>query len=80
MSAVINELILDLKKKLGVTSIVITHDMKSAFEISNTMVMLYDGKVELAASAEEFKNTKNPYAKQFIEGSVKGPIQMAITK
>jgi phospholipid/cholesterol/gamma-HCH transport system ATP-binding protein len=80
MSAVINELILDLKKKLGVTSVVITHDMKSAFEISDTMVMLYGGKVELAAPVKTFKNTKNPYAKQFIEGSVKGPIQMTITK
>jgi phospholipid/cholesterol/gamma-HCH transport system ATP-binding protein len=79
MSAVINELILDLKKKLGVTSVVITHDMKSAFKISDNIVMLYDGIVELAAAVKEFKNTKNPYAKQFIEGSVAGPIQMAIT-
>ena len=79
MSEIINELILDLKRKLGVTSVVITHDMKSAFGISDTLVMLYDGKVELAAPAAEFKNTTNPYAKQFIEGSSKGPIQMAIT-
>jgi len=79
MSEIINELIVDLKKKIGVTSIVITHDMRSAFEISDTMVMLYDGKVELAAPVNEFKNTTNPYAKQFIEGSSQGPIQMAIT-
>lgn len=79
MSEIINELILDLKKKLGVTSVVITHDMKSAFEISDTLVMLYNGKVELAAPVKEFKKTKNPYAKQFIEGSSKGPIQMTIT-
>ncbi len=78
MSEIINELILDLKHKLDVTSVVITHDMKSAFEISDTMVMLYEGKVELAAAVEQFKRTKNPYAKQFIEGSSKGPIQMQI--
>ena len=79
MSEIINELILDLKKKLEVTSVVITHDMKSAFEISDTLVMLYDGKVELAAPVKDFKATDNPYARQFIEGSSKGPIQMAIT-
>ncbi|MDR0952932.1 MAG: ABC transporter ATP-binding protein [Elusimicrobiota bacterium] len=75
MSQIINELILDLKKKLGVTSIVITHDMRSAFEISDTLVMLYGGKVELAAKAADFKNTQNPYVKQFIEGSSIGPIR-----
>lgn len=78
MSEIISELIVDLKHKLGVTSVVITHDMKSAFEISDTMAMLYEGKVKLAASAEEFKKTDNPYVKQFIEGSSKGPIQMQI--
>ncbi|MBR4508927.1 MAG: ATP-binding cassette domain-containing protein [Elusimicrobiaceae bacterium] len=45
MSEIINELIIDLKNKLGVTSVVITHDMKSAFEISDNMAMLYEGKV-----------------------------------
>jgi phospholipid/cholesterol/gamma-HCH transport system ATP-binding protein len=79
MSEIINELILDLKKKLGVTSVVITHDMKSAFEISDTLVMLYGGRVELAAPVNEFKNTANPYAAQFIKGSSQGPVQVAIT-
>ena len=78
MSEIISELIVDLKHKLGVTSVVITHDMKSAFEISDTMAMLYEGKVKLAASADEFRKTDNPYVKQFIEGSSKGPIQMQI--
>lgn len=78
MSQIINELILDLKKKLGVTSVVITHDMKSAFAISDTMVMLHEGRVELAAPVKEFKATKNKYAKQFIDGSSKGPIQMQV--
>lgn len=78
MSEIINDLILDLKQKLGVTSVVITHDMKSAFEISDTLVMLYEGKVELAAAVADFKKTKNPFAKQFIEGSSTGPIQMNI--
>lgn len=79
MSQIINELILDLKKKLGVTSVVITHDMKSAFGISDTIAMLYGGVVEYCAGAKDFAKTNNPYAKQFIEGSSQGPIQMAIT-
>ena len=79
MSEIINELIIDLKKKLGVTSIVITHDMKSAFEISDNMAMLYQGKVELFAPTEEFKASQNPYVKQFVQGLAKGPIQMQIT-
>jgi len=80
MSQIINELIVDLKNKLGVTSVVITHDMKSAFEISDTMVMLYNGIAELTAPVREFKNTANEYARQFMEGSSKGPIQMTITQ
>ncbi len=79
MSEIISQLILDLKHKLGVTSIVITHDMKSAFEISDNLAMLYEGKMQLAASKEEFKRTQNPYVKQFIEGSATGPIQMKIS-
>jgi len=79
MSEIINELIIDLKNKLGVTSIVITHDMKSAFEISDSMAMLYQGKVELCAPTKEFKESQNPYVKQFVQGLAKGPIQMQIT-
>ena len=79
MSEIINELIIDLKNKLGVTSIVITHDMKSAFEISDNMAMLYQGKVELFAPTPEFKKSQNPYVKQFVNGLAKGPIQMQIT-
>ena len=78
MSEIINELIIDLKNKLGVTSIVITHDMKSAFEISDSMAMLYQGKVELCAPTKEFKASQNPYVKQFVQGLAKGPIQMQI--
>ena len=79
MSEIISQLIIDLKHKLGVTSIVITHDMKSAFEISDSLAMLYEGKMQLAAPKEVFKRTQNPYVKQFIEGSATGPIQMKIS-
>lgn len=79
MSEIISQLILDLKHKLGVTSIVITHDMKSAFEISDNLAMLYEGQMQLAAPKDEFKRANNPYVKQFIEGSATGPIKMKIS-
>jgi phospholipid/cholesterol/gamma-HCH transport system ATP-binding protein len=79
MSDVINELILHLQKQLKVTSIVVTHDMKSAYKISNRIAMLYQGKIICVAPPEEIKVTKNPIVHQFIEGLSQGPI-MTITE
>ena len=53
--------------------------MKSAFEISDNLAMLYEGKMQLAAPKDIFKRTQNPYVKQFIEGSAIGPIKMKIS-
>ncbi|ACC97887.1 ABC transporter related [Elusimicrobium minutum Pei191] len=76
MSDVVNELILDMKKKLNMTSVVITHDMKSAYKISDTIVFLYGGKVLMQGTPEEFKNTDNPYVRQFVDGTSNGPIKI----
>ncbi len=78
MSQIINELILDLKNKLGVTSVVITHDMHSAYAISDNLVMLHDGRVQFAAPAKQFKMTDNAYVRQFVDGKSHGPIKMAL--
>jgi len=78
MADVINELILELQKKLSVTSIVVTHDMVSAYKISNRIAMLYEGQVIETGSPDEIKNTKNPYVKQFITGSSHGPIKVKL--
>ncbi len=78
MSDVINDLILGLQKKLGVTSVVVTHDMTSAYKISNRMAMLYQGKIVAIGTPAEIRNTSNPLVKQFITGSSQGPIQMQI--
>lgn len=74
MSDVIGSLILYLKKELNITSIVVTHDMQSAYKIADRIIMLYLGKVIFNGTVEEVKNTKNKYVRQFIEGSSKGPI------
>ncbi len=78
MSDIISDLIMDLKAKLGVTSVVITHDMHSAFKIADYIAFLYEGNILLHGTPEEFRKTDNPYVKQFVAGSSKGPIQMKL--
>lgn len=78
MSDVINELILGLQKKLSVTSVVVTHDMNSAYKISNRIAMLYQGKIVAIGTPTEIRGSKDPLVKQFITGSSQGPIQMQV--
>ncbi len=78
MSDVINDLILDLQKKLKVTSIVVTHDMKSAYKIASRIAMLYEGKVMAVAHPDVMKVSTNPYVRQFIDGLSEGPIKMKL--
>ncbi len=80
MSDIISDLIIDLKAKLGVTSVVITHDMHSAFKIADYIAFLYEGNILLHGTPDEFRKTDNPYVKQFVTGSSKGPIQMKLMK
>jgi phospholipid/cholesterol/gamma-HCH transport system ATP-binding protein len=70
----INDLIVDLRKKLGVTSVSITHDMHSAYKISDRIAMLYKGEILEIGTPEQIKNTTNPIVHQFITGSAVGPI------
>ncbi|MFA5073599.1 MAG: ABC transporter ATP-binding protein [Nitrospirota bacterium] len=70
----INDLIVDLRKKLGVTSVAITHDMQSAYKISDRIAMLYKGQILEIGTPEEIKKTENPIVRQFITGSAVGPI------
>jgi phospholipid/cholesterol/gamma-HCH transport system ATP-binding protein len=78
MSDVINELILSLQKKLGTTAIVVTHDMKSAYKISNRIAMLYQGKIVDVDTPQGIQNSKDPLIRQFITGSAEGPIKMKV--
>ena len=67
---IINELILKLQRELSVTSVVVTHDMKSAYKIGDRIIMLYDGKVIADGDAEYIKNHPHPKVHQFINGHV----------
>ena len=65
----INNLIMSLQKALGVTSIVVTHDMGSAFTISTRLAMVYKGRIVASGTPDEFKTTNNPLVRNFIEGN-----------
>ncbi len=67
-TAVIGELIVRMRKELGVTGIVITHDMGSAFQISDRIAMLYDGRVRMEGTPEEMRTADDPVVKGFVEG------------
>ena len=64
----INHLITSIQKALKLTSIVVTHDMGTAFSVSDRLVMLARGRVMLSGTKEEFKATDNAYVRDFIEG------------
>jgi len=66
----IDELIIDLQKKLDVTSIVVTHDMASAFKISNRLALLYDKKIEFVGTREDIDHSDNKIVKKFIQGEI----------
>lgn len=74
ITAVIDELIISLTEKSKVTSIIVTHDMGSAFRIGTRMAMLYQGKIIEDAEPEKFKQSENPVVAQFLSGSTEGPI------
>lgn len=80
MSDIINELIIRLKKQLQATSIVVTHDMNSAYKIADRIAMLYQGTIIAAGTPDEIKNSKDPVVRQFISGQAKGPITDADQK
>jgi len=74
MGDVINELIIDLRNTLSITSIAVTHDIVSAYKIADRIAMLYEGKIIFIGTPDETKNTNHPVVRQFIEGSAQGPI------
>jgi phospholipid/cholesterol/gamma-HCH transport system ATP-binding protein len=78
MSDVINDLIVDTVKDLGVTTMSITHDMASARKIADKLAMIYKGKIIWTGSKADIDKSGNPYVDQFIHGRAEGPIKMEI--
>jgi phospholipid/cholesterol/gamma-HCH transport system ATP-binding protein len=69
-TARINHLIIGIKGSLGLTSIVVTHDMGTAFAVSDRLVMLGRGRVLMDGAPEEFRRSEDPYVRAFIDGKV----------
>src|SRR5947209_15759177 len=67
-SAVIDTLMVRMREKLGVTGIVITHDMRSAYTVGTRIAMLYEGRVRQVGTVDEIQHTTDPIVRQFIEG------------
>ncbi|MGA1847335.1 ABC transporter ATP-binding protein [Deferribacter abyssi] len=76
MTDVVDTLIYDTQKKLNVTSVVISHDIDSTFKIADYIAMIYDGKIVMYGTPEDFKSSDNPYVVQFLSGSKDGPIKI----
>ncbi len=73
-SAEIDQLIIDLNQKLHVTSVVVTHEMDSAFRIGHRMVLLDRGKFIVSGSPDEMRASTDPLVKQFVHGLTEGPL------
>ncbi|MEZ0322891.1 MAG: ABC transporter ATP-binding protein [Hydrogenothermaceae bacterium] len=73
-SAMIDRLVIKLRDEIGVTSIVVTHDLESAFSIADRIMYIHKGKVIAIGTPQEIKNSSNPYVQQFINRLPDGPI------
>ena len=80
MADVITNLIVDLVKRLGATTISITHDMASARKIADEIAMIYKGEIIWAGEARMIDRSGNAYVDQFILGRADGPIKMDVLK
>jgi phospholipid/cholesterol/gamma-HCH transport system ATP-binding protein len=76
MADIINDLIIKVTDGKGITSIVITHDMVSAYKISDKIAVLFEGRIIETGRPDEIRNTRNAVVRQFIEGKAEGPIKI----
>lgn len=66
----INRLIVELKKKTKVTAVAVTHDLDSAYEISDRLALLHDGKIQFVGTVNEVRQSKDPHVRNFLEGEI----------
>lgn len=74
MADAINELIVETQRSLGVTAVVVTHDMASAYKIGHRIAMLFEGRVRCVGTPDEIRNSGDEVVRQFIAGHAHGPI------
>ena len=71
---IIDQLIVDMGAKLGVTSVVVSHDMQGVYRVADRVAMLYDGRVIVVGSPDEIRGSSDPIVSQFISGALEGPL------
>jgi phospholipid/cholesterol/gamma-HCH transport system ATP-binding protein len=71
---IIDQVVVDLRNKLGVTSVVVSHDMDGVYRIADRVAMLYDGRIIATGTPHEFKNAADPIVRQFVHGALEGPL------
>ncbi len=76
MSDTVSELILQLKRRLEVTAVTITHDMKSAYKIADRIAMVYQGRLRAFGTPDEIRASQDPIVQQFIQGHAQGPMSI----
>ncbi len=76
MADVIDQLIRSMQRRLGVTTVVVTHDLASAYKVADRIAMLHEGRVVFTGTVDETRGTTDPLVRQFIEGSSTGPIRV----
>ena len=74
VAGVIVKLITDLREKLRITAVVVTHDLEHAFQMADQVVMLYRGRMVACGSPDEIRNHPDPVLQQFLQGNPEGPI------
>ena len=75
----VNEMTLELQRRLGVTSLVITHDLEAAFTISDRIAMLYKGRIIACDPPDRIRESQHPVLQQLLTGSTTGPLTEAFT-
>ena len=72
----VDDLIIDMREKLGVSSLVISHDIEGAQRVADVMALLHEGKIVEVGAPDDFTKSKNPVVRQFLEGRSEGPIKV----
>lgn len=80
VSGVIDKLMIDLAKIMGITSVVVTHDMNSVFRIADLIIMLHRGRIVATGTPEDIKTTADPLVQQFVTGAPDGPIPLRMSQ
>ena len=73
---IIDQLIVEMARKLNVTSVVVSHDMEGVYRVADRVAMLYDGRVIAVGSPQEIRGSADPIVSQFVTGALEGPLSV----